>query len=440
MTTTEIDYSIENKTSEQKKIMEQYFKSADKQSYKVTFLLIVGAEFTPNMLDKIFIRSQEALSEIKTIHPQSNESKNEFILKNDIGSLRLKVRSVESDYKKESVWEVRIEGDFELLEEYRTHFLKHIQQYCIMKYCIEDEISDVISITAYPIIREMENTLREYLVRFFSRKFGSKWWEKNTTQALKAKAVERKKNGSSGGISNLLNMEIYNIDFHELLILLNGQFGQTDSDAIIGALDALVRKREDEEAFEEKILELKNRFRGNWEKFFGQEIRIDNFMNDWKEMYDVRCEVAHNSLLTLKRFIKLTDLHAKLKINLEKLIGEQRIIKSSEYILLEQILNLKLQLTKTDVESIINDRLLFLSSINFGIETMLLETFNGHIQLLHEELSFFGEIKLSSVQLSDVSEGEENQSGRPSVNVRFINIPNEVTEALKLGLTLNKFS
>lgn len=438
MTTTEIDYSIENKTTEQKKIMEQYFKSADKDSYKVTFLLIVGEENTPNMLDKIFIRSQEALSEIKPIHPQSNESKNEFVLKNDIGSLKLKVRSVESDYKKESVWEVRIEGDFELLEEYRTQFLKQINNYCITKYCIEDEISDVISITAYPIIREMENTLREYLVRFFSKKFGSKWWEKNTTQALKAKAAERKKSG--GGISNLLNMEIYNIDFHELLILLNGQFGQTDSDAIIGALDALVRKREDEDAFDEKILELKNRFLGNWEKFFGQEIRIDNFMNDWKEMYEVRCEVAHNSLLTLKRFIKLTDLHAKLKANLEKLIGEQRIIKSSEYLMLEQIQKLKIRLTKTDVDNIINDRLLVLSSINFGSETISLEVFNEHIQSLTEDVVLFGEVNISSVQLSDVGEGDEEQRGRPSVNVRFSEIPIDVIEALKLGLTLNKFN
>ncbi|SCX88519.1 hypothetical protein SAMN05720606_101339 [Paenibacillus polysaccharolyticus] len=433
MTEKVIEISIQNKMSDREKCIEKYFKNATEKKFTITYLFIVDEATTPTMLDKIFTRSQEALSEISAIHPPSNDSKNEFVISNEMGSLLIKVGS--KIIKKESVWEVYVEGEFELLEIYRTEFLLKIKDNCLKSYLIVDEISDEISVAAYPIIRNMENTMREYLIRFFSKKFGSRWWENNTTQTLKSKAAERKKEG----FSKLLNMELYNIDFDDLIILLNGQFGQKDSKAILDALDVIVEHRE-KDTFTDKILLLKERFLGNWEKFFVQEIRIDNFLLDWKAAYDVRCEVAHNSLLSLTRFIKLVDLHSKLEKNIEILINEQRIIKTSEYVILDKINSLDLKLTKYDVESLIKESFLFISSINFGKEVMTSEEFQIQIDLLRESMKLFGEVKISSIQMSDVNEGDSNSVGRPSVNAKFLDIPTDVLGALELGLNNNMFN
>lgn len=432
----EVDISVKNKVSDKQKFISEHFKSILESQFKVTFLLINSELESSKMLDKIFTKSIEALSEIGNIQPPKYESKTLYIIQNDFGELRFKLNSTSANYKKEKVYEVCIEGDFELLEQYRTFFIKELSPFCLTMYCIEDEISNAISIAAYPIVREMENSLREYLVRFFSKRFGSKWWENNTTQGLKAKVAERKK---SGGSWHKLNMELYNIDFDELTILLEGRFGKTDGKAVLDALDIIVSHRENEDEFNEQVSKLRNKFLDNWEKFFGQEIKIKNFLADWKEMYEVRCEVAHNSLLSLNRFIKLTELHRKLKENLVKLIDEQRIIKSPKYELLEEILSMQFKFTNDDVESLIKDSFLLISSVNFGCETMRMDEFNEKILSLKDEFQIFGDLFFSETQVSGLDEGEDIQFGRPSVNVKFACVPEEVVNALQLGLSNNKF-
>ncbi|MBX4150747.1 hypothetical protein [Paenibacillus lautus] len=436
--TTEVDISVKNKTSDRQLFISEHFKDVEDlqiKVFKVTFLLTNTTLEISRMYSKIFSKSFEALSEIRETIPPKNDSKTQFTLESDVGEqLYFNLSCIQSEYNNENIYEVRIEGQFDLLEQYRTIFIKEVKSLCTSIYCIEDEISNTISIAAYPIVRVMENSLREYIVRFFLRKFGSKWWDGNSTTELKAKASDRKKTGW-----NNLNMELYNIDFVELTELLAGRFMKTDGEFLLKSLDEIASFRQDEEKFNEHYKRLRSKFLDNWEKYFKSEIEVENFINDWKEMYEVRCEVAHNSLLSLNRFIKLTQLHDKLKENLVKLINQQRIIKLPEYKLLEEVLSLQIKFTKDDVENLINDSLLFISSVNFGYENMTVDDFNEKVNVLRTELKIFGEVTISDTQVSGVDEGEDLQNGIPSTNVEFSCIPEEVIKALHLGLTTNKF-
>lgn len=430
-----IAVSAPNKKSTSEEIFDKYFAHTFSKKYTVSYLLI-SKDSENNLIDKLILQIQYALSELGDI--SFGIINNKYMFDVNIGSINLEVQINSKIYKNndEILWEVKFTGDFRFLESFRTQFLVSINSLFIKKHCIYDEISDAICLVAYPQVRELENILREYLLRFFSNNLGSNWWKENANNQLESKIKSR----SSRAFQGMLDMELYSIDFIDLTELLDAK-SQMDTPDLLQALDNIVSVRENEEKFNVKIQKIKNKYLSNWKKFFEKDIKIENFLKTWKDLYDIRCEVAHNALINLDRFSKLVSLHNDIKFQLGKLIDDLRIIKTAENNLLNAILDFKITFSKNDIFCILNSQVLHITPQNFSEETMTIKEFKDRIQESKEELNLLGEFNSSEIQLNrDDEEFNENESiNSISISIHYKFFAESAKGALNLGLNNNLF-
>ncbi|RNB87213.1 hypothetical protein EDM56_16175 [Brevibacillus fluminis] len=432
-----VTVSTPNKKTASDEIFETYFSYTDSKKYCVSYLLIIEtSKETKNTLDKLILQIHNAMSDLDEITYQRITNKNKFSIQTESTELTVKINSEESEKENELLWEVSFEGDFKFLESFREKFLTSIKDICEKKYCLQDEISDEICVVAYPKVRQLENILREYLLRFFSKKFGSKWWKENSNKQLETKLKDR----SGRAFNGILDMELFSIDFIDLTQLLDAK-SQMEGHELIEALDNIVRSREDVEKFNQKIERVRNRYLGNWKKFFESHIKIDNFLKTWKDLYEIRCEVAHNALINLSRFSRLIILHTEIRVQLNKLIDDLRVIKTDEYALLDRILSLEINFSKEDIKSIIDRGILHITPQNFNEEALPVEIFNELILKSKEDLKLIGEYNSSEIQLNtdeDTLIAEEPISS-VSISIHYSEVTNLVKGALMIGLGNNKF-
>jgi len=425
-----------NKKSDNDVVLESYFKELLDKEFKVTYLIISDAEHKNNFINKIINKIFEAIELDEYPHIKN---KNNFSV--SWNSLEIKVKiSSELSENNNLLWEIIFQAKFVTLEELRTRFLAAIvkDNRFKKKYCIQDEISDEICIVSYPIIRKLENNLRDYLLRFFTKKFGYQWWDKSKTPQLEGKVKERAKRT----FGDMLDLQLYSIDFIDLTELLDGK-AKVENRDIIEGLTILSNIREDNVKFERKIENLKNKLYGNWEKFFEAHITIGNFLKVWKDLYHIRCEIAHNSFMNLTRFIRLIDCYSQIDGELNKLIDELRIVKPIEHEILEEILSLPIFLSRKDIESIMEYNTIYFTPQNFSKESLSVVEFDLLFSSVKRDLEIIGEYQESDYQFNISEEVEEPDDSTEltsiSKTVYFPFIPEEVKNALKIGMKNKKF-
>ncbi|MGG3927690.1 hypothetical protein ABET51_17130 [Metabacillus fastidiosus] len=423
-----------------KKVKETYFSNIEKRIFKINYLFMnnkdkVDKEDRNAIKNSILIKILEALNKKESELPNWTSENNEVFILN-IQDYKVKVLISEGiNQEKENFWELLIEGDFFLLEELRTLMLVEMSTLFNQKYCLRDDISREINKIAYPLVNELENLLREYLLRFFVKKVGSQWWKFNSNDALNKKS---KNHGDNRAFSRLLDMEIYNIDFVDLKELVTGNFRKINNIDIIQALDIIIERKEDPIKVEQKVMKLKESFLGNWEKFFKDHIGISNFEVLWKDLYDIRCMVAHNSLITLKNFYDLVEKYEIIIPNLNEIIKymgsavlsnlERESIQNVNA-QLEKILSLSITLKEFDIKSLLEGAYLFLTyeNLTLGEEEKLLDE-----SYVKSELSFIGNISQYIVQGQE--EGEIF-----SVWIKFEELDEFTIKVLKYGIDINAF-
>lgn len=157
----------------------------------------------------------------------SNSSvKKERILENELavvfreGKIKINISKVENNLG-ELIFSVSITGNYEEIEAFRGKFLDITKSYFDKKYIIRDDVSKEICTKAYPLINEAKNSMRNYIMKFMIMKVGSEWWEYNTNQSVSQKSKERNINTAYG---NMIDQNIYNIDFIDLIDFIFNNF------------------------------------------------------------------------------------------------------------------------------------------------------------------------------------------------------------------------
>lgn len=428
------------KESNLEQIKKTYFQELENDRPSITYLFMdfKGGGKPDGVKNTILLRVIEALNKINqevNIEPWKQLEEGVYEIKYNGNNLLINIFH-EVNEEKENLWELTLESDFFMLEQLRTLLLVEFKSIFNHKYCLRDEVTSIISNKSYRLIHELENLLREYLLRFFVKKVGSSWWKFNSNDKLQKKSKSYSNRRSFDG---LLDMEIYNIDFVDLKELVTGNFNLTKELDIVQSLDAILNAREDPSKVEEKVNRLKEKFMGNWEKFFKDHIGIVDFDTIWEELYIIRCIVAHNSLITLGDFCILIDKYEKIKPNLERIINDMgsRVLSKDEKLSvsvinenLEAIKQLSIKITTGSVKTILENKQLFITMDNLHLTDK--EIFFSKLEEMAKELSLLGRIN------HIIPQGKED--GDIAVLwVEFKEVNPDMATALKYGLSIEAF-
>ena len=190
----------------------------------------------------------------------------------------------------ESAFIIKIKGeDFESIERFRYLFLLHLK--ARLKFSniriLRDDISTEISNMIYPLINNVENLLRRYVIKFFTQKIGVEWWSITAPRPLIEKTNFRKNNEKV--FSQFVDTDVTLIDFDDLGELIYKQStGFNTQENIINKIM--------ETSSVEELDSLKQELQGNYTKYFKVAFQDNQFDKKWKKLFDIRNKVAHNNL------------------------------------------------------------------------------------------------------------------------------------------------
>lgn len=222
---------------------------------------------------------------------------------------------------------LRVKGkNFEAIEDFRHPLLIHLRKNLSFTNIriLRDDISTRISNDIYPLINQVENLLRRYLVLFFTQRIGVDWWGTTAPGTLTDKINLRKNNEKV--FTSLCDTDVTLIDFDDLGELIYKQTsGFNRQENIITRIMAT--------ASIEDLDNLKEELQGNYTKYFKEVFQDNNFDKKWKTLLEIRNKVAHNNLFVLNDFKTAEQLVSELT----KIINEaESKIETFKFSLQEQ--------------------------------------------------------------------------------------------------------
>lgn len=150
------------------------------------------------------------------------ETAQESIIEDKVLGVLLHVNKVESAAQaNETAFILRVQSaNFEEIEKFRQKLLLHIISKLgfVNAKVISDTVSEQISLSIYPLIKEVENTVRRNLTKVFLSKDGLSWWESNASKNVVDKVNQRKNitNSFNGSIDLSSSLTDFN-DLSELI-------------------------------------------------------------------------------------------------------------------------------------------------------------------------------------------------------------------------------
>ena len=169
-------------------------------------------------------------------------------------------------------------------------------------YVTRDDVSNEIAQELYPLLYQMEVSLRGYLTKFMTTKVGASWWKKTAPAEIVSKAKERRGNEKKFG--SLTFNDLYLIDFKDLGELLYEQSsGFVTKGEIVNKILSLPEDPEE-------LKKLKSELQSNYQKYFKESFADKDFKEKWNKFGDLRKKIAHSNLFTsedLKEGKKLAD-------------------------------------------------------------------------------------------------------------------------------------
>jgi hypothetical protein len=207
----------------------------------------------------------------------------------------LEVKSVTPDENSQEGFSkgffVRTEGDYSELEPLRKPITQYLKsQNFDSIYVLLDQVSERIACELYPLIYQVENLLRQYLIKFMVMRLGPNWWDATATSEWSQKVRQRRYNEID--FSEYIDNKAYLIDFGDL-----GKMIYAQSSGFTSKEDILKRINEVEET-PEAIRVLKEQLQSNYQKFFRESFKDKAFQEKWENLEKLRHKVAHNNLFT----------------------------------------------------------------------------------------------------------------------------------------------
>lgn len=191
---------------------------------------------------------------------------------------------------------VTLNGSFGEIEPSRKPLIEHIKLAKFDKiYILKDNCSKHLAEKLYPLIYEVETSLRGYIMKFMVTKLGIDWWKLSAESSWHEDLKKRKDNESVFG-EKLIENQAYLVGFPEL-----GQLIYKQSSGFIRG-DKLREEILSLNETAESIREFKKKIESNYDKFFKDSFQSKKFQHNWEELNKLRRKVAHNSLFEQKDF------------------------------------------------------------------------------------------------------------------------------------------
>lgn len=168
-----------------------------------------------------------------------------------------------------------------------------------------DDVSFYYAKKAYPIIYDIENLLRKLIANFMLINVGTEWVSETSPGEVKEAMDSSKRKDKA-----YLNV-LHTVDFIHLGAFLFKPYPTRTKEELYEKLKS---------AKETNLSELRTYIpRSNWQRYFAQIVACEDSYLDtrWKELYDLRCKVAHNALLSRIDFDKIQQLAGEIKPKLE---------------------------------------------------------------------------------------------------------------------------
>lgn len=265
---------------------------------------------TEKQLRQALSYSGKLWEDVNDINNQLADNKSGIILK--VKSADLKGSLSEIEYN--SAFFIFVSSDdFDSLEKFRKNLLVHLRKIGFLHTRIlQDDISRVLALELYPLLNQVENYLRSFLVKFFIQKVGLNWWDVTAPKTVQEK-VKSRRSGNEPQFAPYIDCDVTFCDFDDLGELIYKQStGFNSPDKIVDKIMHITSS--------EELSKLKNELQGNYTKYFKESFQDKQFDKKWKELFEVRNRVAHNNLLSA------TDK----KVTLENTEYIMQVIKDAE--------------------------------------------------------------------------------------------------------------
>lgn len=268
---------------------------------------------------KVFIKNEESFCHNLISNNDlwiKPEIKPDYYIVDESKGIRVHIRKntaqdIESEDKLKQVFVITINGKFDSLEPFRIPILKYLKTLNFDSlYVLEDHISQKIAKKIYPDIYNVESFLRKYVIKFFAIKLGPEWWDLTADSEMQKKTNLRKNNETI--FSEFVDNKVYLIDFGELgkLIYLQSS-GNLSKDDIISKVIKLDDTVDALKKFKEEI-------QSNYNKFFKNTFKENNFQANWEELEKIRHKIAHNNLFTVQDYNRAISIIAELTKTITK--------------------------------------------------------------------------------------------------------------------------
>ena len=172
-----------------------------------------------------------------------------------------------------------------------------------------DDVSLYYSQKSYPLIHRVENLMRKLITYFMLTNIG-KEWVTQTSPSEVMDAIDKSKR------KQYLDV-LHQIDFIHLGDFLFKPYQIKDTKDLY-LMISNAQSLDDIKLDELKSFEAKS----NWEKYFSKIVDCtDDYLDKrWKELYDLRCSVAHNALLNRDEHERVCRLVSEIELPLQKAI------------------------------------------------------------------------------------------------------------------------
>jgi hypothetical protein len=176
-----------------------------------------------------------------------------------------------------------------------------------------DDISSSYSRQAYPLIHDVENLMRKLIANFMLITVGREWVKEAVPSDVKT-ALDKSKRKPTDSINVL-----HTLDFCHLGDFLFSKYSTRAPDDLYQQIKQ-ARRPEDLD-----LASLKDCLpRSNWQRYFSALVSCeDGYLNSrWKELYELRCLVAHNAMLTRGDMEKIERLVSEVRPKLVEAINK----------------------------------------------------------------------------------------------------------------------
>lgn len=176
---------------------------------------------------------------------------------------------------------------------------------------LHDDLSAHYARVSYPLIHEIENRMRRLIANFMLVTVGRDW----VSETLPHEVAEAVRKGRRADDSRDYLNVLYRVDFIHL-----GQFLFAPYSG--GSVQELYAKLHSAKTVED-LTALQSRIpKSNWQRYFSAFVPCDDsyLRSRWEKLYELRCKVAHNALMTANDAVQIQKLIDELKPKIDAAI------------------------------------------------------------------------------------------------------------------------